>query len=89
MRKEKRQISHVLSHMWSLEFLVFVFGFGFLMARCGWLLTSVIPATREAEMGGSWLEVSLGKKLARSHYDKSAIYVGACLWFQLHGSYRS
>jgi hypothetical protein len=70
MRKEKRQISHVLSHMWSLEFLVFVFGFGFLMARCGWLLTSVIPATREAEMGGSWLEVSLGKKLARSSLNK-------------------
>jgi hypothetical protein len=32
----------------------------------------IIPAVGEVEMGGSWFEASLGKKLARSHLNKEA-----------------
>jgi hypothetical protein len=41
-------------------------------------LTPVILATWEVEIGGTWFEACLGKKLARSYHNKPGMMVHSC-----------
>jgi hypothetical protein len=50
-----------------------------------WWLMSVIQAMREAEIRGSWFQVSSGKKLMKPHLDRKKMGMVVCICHPSYG----